>query len=207
MFQMNHRGHLFKNSANPSTLKETVLRYVRWMEGADDDEGISCFTYVPFIGCAQEQVQVFGFDKVVHIFLAYLWNGLVLAVAFFAIPVQLDDLPILDHQFALDSSVILEAVREFVWELRHNPEIFEVLILEKMSLFHAVQNACDFFVRPFGLGRLCDESQDLGGFEHDKRDFVVVREANNLFQVGVDFLAAQNQLPTFLPFTIGADFV
>ena len=174
------------------------------MECANDDEGISCFTYVPFVGCAQEQVQVFGSDKVVEVFLAYLLNGLILAVAFFAVPVQLANFPILDHQLALDSSIIPEAVREFEWELRHDPEIFEALILEEMPLFHAVQNASDFFVRPFGLGGLCEESHNLGRSEHDKRDLIVVRETNYLFQVGVDLLVTKNQLPTLLPFTIGA---
>jgi len=166
---------------NLGTLKQTVLRYVRWMECANDDEGISCFTYVPFVGCAQEQIQIFRFDKVVHILLSYLLNGLILAVTFFAVPVQLADLPIFDHQFAFDSSIIPEAVREFVWELRHDPEIFEALILEKMPLFHAIQNPSDFFVRPFGLSGLYDESQDLGGPEYDKRNLVVVRETNDLF--------------------------
>jgi hypothetical protein len=151
------------------------------MEGANDDEGIPCFTYMPLVGRAQKKVQVLGFDKVVHIFLAYLLNGLILAIAFFAVPVQLADLPIFDHQFALDSSIILETVREFVWELRHDPEIFEALILEKMPLFHAVKNASDFFVRSLGFGRLCDESQDPGRFENDKRDLVIVRQTNDRF--------------------------
>jgi hypothetical protein len=48
---------------------------------------------------------------------------------------------------------------------------------------------------------------DLGGPEHDKRAFVVVRETNDLFQAGVDFLVAKNQLSTSLPLTICADFV
>lgn len=76
-----------------------------------------------------------------------------------------------------------------------------------MTLFHAVENPVDFVVRPFGLGGLCDELQDLGGSEHDKRDFVVVRQADNLFQVGVDFLVAENQLSAIRPLTLGADFV
>lgn len=164
------------------------------MECADDDEGISCFTDVPFVGRAKEQVQVFGFDKVVHILLAYLLDGLILAVTFFAVPVQLADFPILDHQFALNARIIFEAVREFVWELRHDLEIFEALIPEKMSLLHAVENPIDFVLRPFRLGGLGDECQDFSGFEHNKRDLIVVRQTNDLSQVRIDSLVPKNQL-------------
>ena len=39
---------------NLHNLKQVVLSDVWWMERADDDEGISCFTDVPFVGRAKE---------------------------------------------------------------------------------------------------------------------------------------------------------
>lgn len=177
------------------------------MECADNDEGIFRFTDVPFVGRAEEQVQIFGFDKVVHVFLANLCDSLILTVVLFAGPIQLPDLPILDHQLALDAGIVLESVGEFVRELRHDLEIVEVLILEKMALFHPVENPVDFVARPFGLGGLSDELQDLGGSEHDKRDSVVMGQADDLFQIGVDFLVAENELSAVCPLTLGADFV
>lgn len=125
----------------------------------------------------------------------------------FAGPIQLPDLPILDHQLALDAGIVLEPVGEFVWEFRHDLEIVEVLILEKMALFHLVENPVDFVARPLGLRGLSDELQYLNGSEHDKRDSVVMGQADDLFQIGVDFLVAENQLPTVRPLTLGADFV
>ena len=72
---------------NLHSLKQALLRHVRRMECADDDEGIFRFTDVLFVGRAKEQVQVFGFDKVVHVFLAYLFDGLIITVVFFAAPI------------------------------------------------------------------------------------------------------------------------
>jgi len=53
IFQMDHLL-TSSDSLNLHPLKQAFLSDIWWMECADDNEGIPCFTDVPFVGCAKE---------------------------------------------------------------------------------------------------------------------------------------------------------
>jgi hypothetical protein len=75
-------------------------------------------------------VEVFGFDKVIHIFLPDFADSLVFSISFNAVPKKLTDFPILNHQLAFDAGVVLEAVGKFIWELWHHLEVFQILVFK-----------------------------------------------------------------------------
>ncbi len=133
-------------------LYQARLLYRRRMKCAYDNERIFGAA-MPFAGCAQEQVQIFRFHEVVKIlFFDFFYCGL-WVVPLNAIPIELADFPILNHQRAYFSCIVLKLVGEFVRQLWHDFEIFGILSLEEITLFETGKNSVDLFLCPFRLRR------------------------------------------------------